>query len=272
MNRKIITILIFMLSLPILVFSVFPVYTMVLMSLRETYVIDLSNLAPVGLTLKNFWKLFTTTNVPRWTINSIVYALTLTFSNIILSAMAAFAFARLRFKGRDKLFFLVVATIFIPGYTILLPLYLMIVKLGLASTLLGLVLPDLVGGFNILLVRQYMLSIPESLYDAAKIDGCTDFQVFYKIFLPMCKSVLILVGTFTFLWSWNSFIWPLIMMSSSNNYTLPVGISLFSHLRGVTNIGLIMAASTFTFLPPVIVFFIFQKYIVKGMVLSGIKA
>lgn len=206
----------------------------------------------------------------RFYLNSIFVASWITFLQVLTSSLAAFAFARLKWKGRDKVFLLYLATMMLPGLVMMIPNYQIMIKLGLVDTYAGLIIPASFSAFGTFLLRQFMLSIPTSLDEAAEIDGASKWQVFWNVIMPLSRPGLIALTIFTFIGSYNSFFWPLVMLKSTEKYTLPVGMIFFDSTRGqVTH--LMMAAITMSVLPMVIVYILLQKQMVKGIQLGAVK-
>jgi multiple sugar transport system permease protein len=253
------------------VLMLFPFYWMVVTSLQFTHSY-FTGLVPSEVTLYNYLTAFKATSFSLWLVNTMLYCAITILSNLVLALLAGYALSRLRFRGRDRLVFLIVITMLIPGFLVLIPQYLLILYLGLTNSVLGLSAPYLIDAFNIFLVRQYMLSIPKDLDDAGRVDGCSEFQILTKIIAPLCKPVIMLVTTFTFLVRWNDFLWPLIVVTNSDRYVLTIGLSSLDTARGASDMGLIMAIATLCFIGPLLVFVLFQRYLVKGMLLTGIKA
>jgi multiple sugar transport system permease protein len=189
---------------------------------------------------------------------------------ITVSSMAAYAFARLRFKGRDALFLAVVATMAVPAQVTLIPVFLVVQKLGLFNSYAGLILPGVASAFGVFLLRQFFSSIPAELEEAAFLDGATHFTTFARIILPLGKPAVATLGIFTFIGSWNDFVWPLIVTNDVEMRTLPVGLSIFQG-RYTTEYGLTMAAAAAMTIPAVLAFVIFQRRITAGIALTGLK-
>jgi multiple sugar transport system permease protein len=192
---------------------------------------------------------------------------------ILLSAsFCGYGFARIRFPGRDFWFGLVLATLMVPYFVLMVPQFIMFSRLGWVDTFLPLTMPFFFGGgaFNIFLFRQFFRSLPEELADAGRIDGCTEFGIYWRIMMPLCKPALATVAVFTFLAAWNDYIGPLLYLRSDYNFTVAIGLATF---RGVmrTEWNLLMAASTAMILPVILLFFFAQRYFVDGLVLSGLK-
>jgi multiple sugar transport system permease protein len=224
---------------------------------------------PNEFTLENFVYLFENMNFTIYLKNTIIIVLC-SFIGLFLNAMAGYGFAKFQFKGRDKLFYLVLATMMIPGQVTMIPVYLILNEMHLTNTMTGIVLPGLVGAFSIFLFRQFMSTIPDELLEAARLDGASEFRVFMQIVLPMSKPILAVQGILTFIGGWNSFLWPLIIANDESLYTLSVGLSLLKGQYG-GNFALQMAGSTFMVVPIIIIFMFFQKYIIEGYTLSGMK-
>jgi multiple sugar transport system permease protein len=236
----------------------------------ESEVMQLTpTLLPQEFTLENFYNLFVNMNFALYLKNTLVVVFW-SFFGLILNAMAGYAFAKFEFKGRNKLFFLVLATMMIPGQVTMIPVYLILNQMHLTNTMAGIVLPGLVGAFGIFLFRQFMTTIPDELLEAARLDGASELRVFWQIVLPMTKPILAVQGILTFIAGWNSFLWPLIIANDESLYTLSVGLQLLKGQYG-GNFALQMAGSTFMVVPIIIIFILFQRYIIDGYTISGIK-
>jgi multiple sugar transport system permease protein len=228
---------------------------------------------PETLTLGNYEAVISNTSeapILQWFWNSFFIATTHTILILLLNSLAAYAYARLKFKGRDFLFWSLMITMMIPPVINLIPVYSIVDYLGWVDTPWAMIIPGLGGVFGIFLLRQFFLGIPEELEEAARIDGATTFQIFWKIILPLAKPALVVVGLFTFMGNWNDFLWPLIVTNSVEARTLPVGLSI---LQGTYNIqyAKMMAATVFSAVPVIILFIFTQRFFVKGISLSGIK-
>ncbi|HPC78131.1 MAG TPA: carbohydrate ABC transporter permease, partial [bacterium] len=188
----------------------------------------------------------------------------------LTSSFVGYVFAKFNFWGKEVIFMMILSTMMIPFAVTMIPLYLIISKLGWINSHLALIIPGLYSTFGIFLMRQFMSSIPNELREAAIVDGCGEFRTFWSIILPQCKPVLAALGIFTFMWNWDNFLWPLIVLNNEDKFTLPVGLSMFSQ-QWWTNYGLVMAGATISVIPVLIVFFIFQKQFIQGIVLTGLK-
>lgn len=236
----------------------------------ESEVMQLTpSLLPKDFTLENFQNLFLNMNFSMYLKNTLIVVMW-SFVGLFLNAMAGYGFAKFEFKGRNKLFFLVLATMMIPGQVTMIPVYLILNQMQLTNTMAGIVLPGLVGAFGIFLFRQFMSTIPDELLEAARLDGASELRVFWQIVLPMSKPILAVQGILTFIAGWNSFLWPLIIANDESLYTLSVGLALLKGQYG-GNFALQMAGSTFMVVPIIIIFMFFQKHIIDGYTISGMK-
>ncbi|MYL53984.1 ABC transporter permease subunit [Pontibacillus yanchengensis] len=224
---------------------------------------------PENPTIENFVQLFTKLKFGVYLKNTIIVVLA-SFVGLLFNAMAGYGFAKYSFKGREKLFFLVLSTMMIPAQVTMIPVYVLLNKMGLTNTMLGIILPTLAVAFSIFLFRQFMTTIPNDLIEAARLDGAGEFFIFFRLIIPIAKPIFAVQGILTFIAGWNSFLWPLIIASDDDLYTLSVGLSL---LQGQYsgNFALQMAGAAFMVIPIIIIFFFFQKYIVEGFTMSGLK-
>ena len=220
----------------------------------------------------------------RYFLNTIIYSVAITASNLLFCSMAAYAFARLRFRGRNLLFILVLGTMMIPGQVTMVPVFIMLKRWpllggndllgvgghGLLNTYTGLVLPGAVGAFGIFLLRQFFITLPRELEDAARIDGCSEIGIYWRIILPLSKPAMATLGIFTFTAAWNEFLWPLLIMSKESMKTLQVGLQVFQ-TQYTTRWDLLMAGTVVVTLPVLIIFLFGQRYFTRGIALSGIK-
>ncbi|CAN5571797.1 carbohydrate ABC transporter permease [soil metagenome] len=207
---------------------------------------------------------------PKWYFNSIFIASWVTVLQVLTSSMAAFAFSRLIWPGRDKVFFLYLGTMMIPGIVTMLPNYQVMVGLGMVNTYQGLIIPAAFSAFGTFLLRQFMIGIPRSYDEAAEIDGATHLQTFLEVILPMARPGLIALSIFTFLGNFQSFFWPLVMVKDDAMRTIPVGLLSFQGIYGQQT-ELIMAATVMNVLPLIILFVVMQRQLVSGIQLGGVK-
>jgi multiple sugar transport system permease protein len=228
---------------------------------------------PSHFTLENYQKLFSRVEefpVLRWIANSALVSLSVTFLVLTVCSMAAYALSRLRFPGRNGVFSAIIGSMALPGQAVLIPVFLIVQTLGLFNNYGGLILPGLASAFGVFLLRQFMLGIPAELEEAARMDGASDFRIFWRVILPLTKPALATLGLFTFVGSWNDFAWPLIVTNRLEMRTLPVGLSIFQG-RFTSEFGLVMAAAVITTLPMIAAFIIFQKGITSGISITSDK-
>jgi multiple sugar transport system permease protein len=239
---------------------------------------------PQNPTWDGYVKFFTDTGALGWFINSAFVATSVTVLQLFFNSLAAFVFAKRTFPGRDAIFIVFLATMMVPPQVTMIPNYLILQHIpffggndifgegghGMLDSYWGLILPGCVSAFGIFLLRQFMRSIPDDLLDAARIDGASEFRVYSRIMLPLCKPVLAATAIFTFMASWEDFLWPLIILSDPNKFTAPLGLALFVQ-KNQTDWGLLLAGSVIATLPMVIVFIIFQRQFVQGVAMSGVK-
>jgi len=226
-------------------------------------------LVPQDPTLEWFVKLFTELDFGVYLRNTLI-VVAIGFVGLIFMAMAGYAFAKFDFKGRRWMFFVVLATMMIPIQVTMIPTYLILNGMKLTNTLVGIALPTLVSGFSIFLFRQFMTTIPTEMLEAARLDGAGEFRIFWQIVLPMSRPILAVQVVLTFIAGWNSFLWPLIIAGDQKLYTLSVGLSLLNQQLAV-NPSLQMAAATVMVVPILLVFVVFQRYVMQGFALSGLK-
>ncbi|MBC1487184.1 carbohydrate ABC transporter permease [Listeria seeligeri] len=252
-------------------FMILPFIWMVLSSLKtDAEILKIPpTIWPETFTFDNFTKLFTEMDFAIYLKNTLIIVF-FSFFGLFLNAMAGYGFAKFKFKGKNKLFYLVLATMMIPGQVTMIPVYLLLNAAGLTNTMTGIVLPGLVGAFGIFLFRQFMSTISDDLLEAARLDGASEFYIFWRIIIPISRPVLAVQGILTFIAGWNSFLWPLIIANDEKFYTLSVGLQLLKGQYG-SNYALQMAGATFMVIPIILIFMIFQKYILKGFNVSGMK-
>ena len=226
--------------------------------------------APTAFVWENYVKAFKVVPFARFYFNSIFVVLLTTFGQVTTSAFAAYAFARLRFPGRDKIFFAYLATMMVPGAVTMIPVFILLQYFGWIDTYKAVILPAMFTAYGTFMLRQFFLTLPRDLEDAAKIDGCGYFRIFWTIVLPLSKPALATLTTFTFMGTWMNFMWPLVALNSHEKFTLPVGLAYFQSLHS-TNWPLLMAGSVMMILPILLLFIFNQRYFVEGIKLTGIK-
>lgn len=228
---------------------------------------------PDPFTLAHFYRLFTQAQdfpVLRWLANSVFVASTVTVLVLIVTSMAAYAFSRLQFRGREVLFIVVIATMMIPSQVNLIPVFLIVQKLHWFDSYFGLIVPGIAGAFGVFLLRQFFLTIPVELEEAAYVDGAGLFTIYWSIILPLAKPAMATLAIFTFIGAWNDFVWPMIVTSDISMRTLPVGIMIFQG-RYTTEYGATMATAAVCSIPTIAAFLFFQKRITEGIAMTGIK-
>jgi multiple sugar transport system permease protein len=227
-------------------------------------------LLPSRPTLEHYRDLFVNNGLGRYFLNSLLLATLATFLAMLFTVPAGYAFAKLRFRGRERLFQLLVGALVIPGQIGTLPLFLFLERLGLVNTYPGALVPWLAPIFGLFLVRQYALSIPDELLEAARIDGATEGQIFWRVVLPGLQPILVTFGLFVFLGSWNDFLWPLIILTDQSNYTLPVALAALSR-ESVQDTEMMMAGSVITVIPVLALFLVLQRYYMQGLLAGSVK-
>ncbi|HEX6248805.1 MAG TPA: carbohydrate ABC transporter permease [Nocardioidaceae bacterium] len=226
---------------------------------------------PETFTLENYETLFTKLDFPTYFLNSLVVATAVTVGNVMFGAMLGYALAKLEFPGKRLVFGLVIATLMIPGVVTFVPLFILVTNMGLTNTLTGMWLPFLAAPFGVFLMRQFILGLPDELIQAARVDGAGELRIFFSVILPLCGPALATVGILTFLGSWNNFLWPLVVATSEEKYTLPVALALYSIGQNATQYGLLLAGAVVVVIPIIAVFLALQRYIMQGIAMTGIK-
>ncbi|MCK6556921.1 carbohydrate ABC transporter permease [Candidatus Binatia bacterium] len=227
-------------------------------------------LLPSTPTVAHYVALFTRLDLGRAAGNSALLAAAITLISLLLNSMGGYAFAKFRFRGRDRLFRILLAALIVPSQVSMLPLFLMLKQLGLVNTYWGVIVPGLSSIFGMFLVRQYAQSIPDSLLDAARIDGAGEFRIYWSLILPACRPVLVTLALFTFMGTWNDFLWPLVVLTDDTMYTLPVALA---NLLGehVQDTELMMAGAVLTVTPVIVLFIALQRYYIAGILSGGVK-
>lgn len=231
--------------------------------------------APDGWHFENYKTVLTYGELPVWrfALNSFLVTGGVVAFQLALCSLAAFAFSRLSWRGRDALFFVFLLTMMIPAQVLIVPLFVLVQRLGWLDTYWGLIIPYpyLSTAFGTFLLRQFFVTIPRSLDDAARIDGCGDLGLLWHVILPAARPALATVGVFAFIWTWTDFYWPMLATTSTTMRTLEVGLSIFKDSYGNAQWSLQMAAAVITLVPVLIVFLAMQRFFVRGVVLSGLK-
>ncbi len=227
-------------------------------------------LLPAAPTNEHYVTLFTHLDLFRNLLNSLLIAVVTTVVSLLLNAMAGYAFAKLRFGGRDRLFGLLLIGLVVPAQVGMLPLFLMVQKIGLVNTPWGVMIPGLASIFGIFMIRQYALGIPDELLDAARVDGASELHIFRTIVLPLLRPILVTWAVFSFLSQWNDFLWPLIVLSDEHKFTLPVALASLSG-EHVQDTELMMAGSVITVIPVLGLFLALQRSYIRGVMMGSLK-
>lgn len=227
-------------------------------------------LLPDVPTLDNYRALFQRIGMGSYFLNSVLVSSAITLLSLLINAMAGYAFAKLRFAGRERIFKALLAALVIPSQVTMLPLFLMLKEMGLVNSYAGVVIPGLASIFGIFLVRQYARSIPDELMEAARIDGAGEWRIFFRIVLPMLKPVLVTLAIFTFMGSWNDFMWPLIVLTDQTHQTLPVALASLSR-EHIQDVEMMMAGAVLTVTPVLLLFLALQRYYIQGLLLGSVK-
>jgi len=272
MKKTIIAIFNILVSLILSFFFLFPLIWLVSSAFKKRE--DIFNyppeIIPANPTYRNFIDIFQQAPFFQYMLNSLFVAISITILALFFHSIAAYALARLKFPGRDVIFVALIATMMIPFSVRMVPLFIITKRLGWIDTFAGLIIPSIFSAFGIFFLRQFYLTIPVELEEAAIIDGCSRFGVWYHIFLPLSKSIMIILGVLFFIANYNDFIWPLIITNSDNMRVIQVGLVYFTSARG-SHWNLILAGAAIAALPTILIFIFMQQYLVEGIKMSGIK-
>lgn len=265
-------VLLYIVLILIAVIMVMPFLWMLSTSLKTQY--DAVKIPPVWIPdpprWENYVKLFTEQPMFQFMLNTIKIVFFVVLGQLFFSSLAAYSFARISFKGRNVVFFFYIATLMVPGQVTMIPTYLMFAKAGLTDNHLALILPAFFSAFGVFLLRQFFMSLPRELEEAAEIDGCNPFMTYWRIMLPLVVPAMLTLGVFTLMNTWNDYMGPLIYLSSPEKYTMTLGIAYF---KGVytTQWNLVMAGSIVSVVPILIAYLCAQKYFIEGIAFSGVK-
>jgi multiple sugar transport system permease protein len=225
---------------------------------------------PSHFTFSHYVELFSRLNLARYFVNSVIVTVSITVISVILNSMAGYAFAKLHFTGRDRLFQLLLGGLVLPAQVAMIPLFLLMKQMGLINTYWAVIFPSAATIFGIFMIRQYTLSIPSALLDAARIDGAGEWRIYYSLVLPLIRPILITLGVFTFMVTWNDFMWPLVALIDTDMRTLPIALAILSG-EHVQDTELMMAGSVLTVLPVLVLFIAVQRYYVAGITAGSLK-
>ncbi len=229
------------------------------------------SLVPEKFSLEHYERLLSTSLLPRWYLNTLIVSVIATISVVFFSSLAGYVFAKYQFRGREVMFVMILATIMIPSEMMIIPWYVGVAKIGWIDSYEGILMPGMLTAFGVFVMRQFIANIPDELLDAGRIDGVSEFGLFWRICLPLARPAAAVVAIFTFLGNWNDFLWPLIVINSDKMQTLQVGLSRLSSLETGADWGGNMSGAALASIPMLIVFLFFQRQIVSGMTLSGLK-
>ena len=249
---------------------IFPFVWMISSSLKHAQDIYTLSLVPSSPTLDNYREVLNETSYVRWFLNSLLIAGITTASVAFFDSLAGYTLAKFRFPGAFVIFVLILSTLMVPTEMLVIPWFMLSIEMGWTDTYWGVMFPGVISAFGVFLMRQFFMGVPNDLIDAARIDGFSEFRIFWSIAMPLVRPALAALCIFTFLGNWNAYIWPLIVVRSDEVRTLPVGIAFFSSEAG-SAFHLIMAAAALATIPVIVVFLIFQKQIIRGIVLTGLK-
>ncbi|WP_176084039.1 carbohydrate ABC transporter permease [Martelella sp. HB161492] len=227
-------------------------------------------LIPAHPTFANYIKVLTETEFLRWFVNSMIVAIAVTCSNVFFDSLVGYTLAKFRFRGRRFIFLAILSTLMIPTEMLVIPWYLMSANFGWLDSYWGIMFPGMMTGFGTFLMRQFFEGVPDDFMEAARVDGLNEFVIWWKIAMPLVAPALSALAIFTFLGNWTAFFWPLIVTTSSELYTLPVGLSSFA-VEAQIQWEMIMTGAAIATIPTLLVFLIFQRYIVRGVMLAGVK-
>ncbi len=272
-NRKLTTNLVMLLVLiPVGFLIIMPFLWMLTASLKvRGHMAEGSLLFPTTFDFSNYVTAWQTAPFGRYFINTIIVALGIVASRLLIGSMAAYAFSILKFKGRDVLFMAYMTTMMIPFYAIVIPLYLIIRDFSWFNTYQALIVPRMVDAFGILLLRQAFISVPKDYIDAARIDGCSHWQILWKQVIPLCLPTVLTVSIFNFMFAWNDFMWPFLVANDTSMRVIQTGLQAFSG-RYLTEWTYWMAGTVMTTIPPILLFLLAQKKFISGLSRSGMKA
>lgn len=269
--RKIISIIILLI---LAILTLFPIYFMIISSFADPMEAGAASysLLPQKLTFESYRFFFNFSPYSlRWILNSLIVACIVTLSNVIFAGMAGYAFAKIKFPGKNVIFSVLLCSMMIPYQVVQVPLYILIVNtFKISNTYSSLVLPGLCGVYNIFLAKQFMSTLPSEIIESAKIEGCNQFQIFTKIIFPLSKTILSVMAILTFMENWNTFFWPFLVTSEAAMQTIQVGLKSF-RFANTTYFAPMMAGATISALPMFILFFSLQKYFLEGVVVGAVK-
>ncbi|MFC0532423.1 carbohydrate ABC transporter permease [Phytohabitans kaempferiae] len=250
--------------------TVTPFALMFVVALSPEHAPTVPTQLPDGLTLDNITQVLSASGFARWTVNSLIYSVVSVVLVLLTASMAGYAFAKKRFPGRDTLMWSFLATLMVPFQAMLIPYFVMVSEMGGLDTFWGMIVPTLANSQAVFLMRQFIRDLPNELFDAAKVDGASEWRIFWRIVLPLTRPILATLGVFVFLWHWNDFLWPLVVAQSDEMRTLTVGLAT---LRSETvPLSTMMAAAAVSVVPCLLVFGVLQRYLVNSIATTGLRS
>jgi multiple sugar transport system permease protein len=252
------------------VVMVTPIFYMLMTSLKFPHEVYELTVIPREPTLENYAFVLADGRFLRWFVNSLVIASIVTVSNVFFDSLVGYTLAKYRFRGRYLVFIAILSTLMIPTEMLVIPWYMMSASFGWLDTTWGIMFPGMMTAFGTFLMKQFFETVPDDFLDAARVDGLNEFTIWWKIAMPLVTPALSALAIFVFLGNWTAFLWPLIVTNSPANYTIPVGLTTFS-VESQIDWELIMTGASLATLPTLVVFLIFQRYIIRGVVMAGLK-
>lgn len=246
--------------------TLFPFYAMVVLSFKPQ---GIASLLPQSLTVASYERIFAAHNLLRWLLNTVIYSVVGVVFVLLLSSLAGYGFAKKRFPGRELMFWSFLAMLMVPYQITLIPLFILIARTGGVDTYWGLVVPTFANATGVFLLRQFIGTIPDELIEAARMDGCSDWRIYWQIVIPLCKPILATLGVFVFLWHWNDFLWPLLVGQDTSMQTLTVGIAGLQ--KQTVPLNAVMASAVVAAVPLFVAYLFGQRYLTEGVMTSGLK-
>ncbi|WP_329080836.1 MULTISPECIES: carbohydrate ABC transporter permease [unclassified Streptosporangium] len=251
------------------VITVSPFFVMFVVALSPPGEPTLPARWPESLSLDTIVDLLSSSGFAGWTVNTVIYALVSVVITLLTASMAGYAFAKKRFPGRDTMMWAFLATLMVPSQATLIPMFVLVSGLGGVDTFWGLIVPTLANSQAVFLMRQFIRDLPDELFEAAKVDGASEWRVYWQIVIPLTRPILATLGVFVFLWHWNDFLWPLVMAQSDEMRTLTVGLA--SMRTEGSSLAVLMASAALSVLPCLLVFALLQRYLVNSIAMTGLK-
>ncbi|MGB4406578.1 MAG: carbohydrate ABC transporter permease [Sphaerochaeta sp.] len=252
------------------IIMLFPFFWMLATSIKQGADVYNLSLLPKNPTFRNYMRLFSSGNFPWWFCNSLLVGTIVTFSVLFFDSLVGFTLSKYKFWGKKVIFLLILSTMMIPTEMLVIPWFIMSNKLNWIDTYWGILFPGLMSGFGTFLMKQFFEGVPDDLLDAGRIDGLSEFNIWWKIAMPLVRPALSALAIFSFIGNWNAFLWPLIVVNQVNRYTLPIGLSFFNG-EFQTQWEMVMTGASIATIPVFIIFLIFQRQIVQGIALTGVK-